>query len=306
MVAAAVGAAATVVGSAISASAAGDASEAQAQAAQNATNAASANAGQVRFDLSPYRESGLTALNALERFSGTTIDPDRLRELTTPYQFRGIIQNGPDGKFRSEDWDPSIAGLEKTPGYQFTRDQGLKALENQFAAKGLGISGNAMRGAADYATGLAQQTYGQEFNRYNSQYQNQLAQMGRYLNQNQDIFNMLQGANSQGFNQLLARAQLGSNAAAQTGSIGTAASGQVQSGMIGVGNAQGAGIAGQGAALGGGIASAGNTMSQYMQANQQRDDLYNRLFGSGTATPPMPQQFMNYSPGFSGMFPDIP
>lgn len=51
----------------------------------------------------------------------------------------------------------TLAGL---PGYQFTLSQGLKSLQNQFAARGLGTSGAAAKGAAGYATGLAQSNYG--------------------------------------------------------------------------------------------------------------------------------------------------
>ncbi len=50
--------------------------------------------------------------------------------------------------------------LEGLPGYQFTRDQGLKATQSGFAARGLGTSGGALKGAANYATGLANNTWG--------------------------------------------------------------------------------------------------------------------------------------------------
>lgn len=55
--------------------------------------------------------------------------------------------------------------LEGLPGYQFTRDQGLKATQSGYAARGLGTSGGALKGAANYATGLADQTYGNQVNR---------------------------------------------------------------------------------------------------------------------------------------------
>lgn len=56
--------------------------------------------------------------------------------------------------------------LEKTPGYEFTREQGLKSIQNAYAAKGLGSSGAAIRGATDYATGLANTTYEQRLQDY--------------------------------------------------------------------------------------------------------------------------------------------
>ena len=61
--------------------------------------------------------------------------------------------------------DNPSTGLARMPGYQFTLDQGLKSTQNGFAARGLGTSGAALKGAAQYATGLANQTYGDQFNR---------------------------------------------------------------------------------------------------------------------------------------------
>lgn len=57
------------------------------------------------------------------------------------------------------------AALEQLPGYQFTLSQGLKSVQNSAAARGLGVSGAAQKGAASYATGLADQTFGNQFNR---------------------------------------------------------------------------------------------------------------------------------------------
>ena len=66
-------------------------------------------------------------------------------------------------------FDPS--SLPSTPGYQFTLNQGLQSTQNSFAAQGLGSSGAALKGAAAYTTGLAQNTYNQQFQNYLSQQQ---------------------------------------------------------------------------------------------------------------------------------------
>lgn len=50
--------------------------------------------------------------------------------------------------------------LESLPGYQFTLNQGLKSVQNGAAARGLANSGAALKGAAGYATGLANSNYG--------------------------------------------------------------------------------------------------------------------------------------------------
>lgn len=53
--------------------------------------------------------------------------------------------------------------LKNMPGYQFALQQGLQATQSGFAAKGLGQSGAALKGAANYAEGLAGTTYQQLF-----------------------------------------------------------------------------------------------------------------------------------------------
>jgi hypothetical protein len=89
----------------------------------------------------------------------------------------------------TKQFNPTMDQLEQTPGYQFALQQGLKATQNKYAAGGLGVSGAAMKGATDYAEGLAGQTYQQAF-------QNDLAQK------------------SQEYNMLYNPVQLGANAAA--------------------------------------------------------------------------------------------
>ena len=59
-------------------------------------------------------------------------------------------------------YDPTMAKLAATPGYQFALNQGLQAAQNAAAARGLGVSGNALQAAGNYATGLAQNTYAQD------------------------------------------------------------------------------------------------------------------------------------------------
>ena len=67
--------------------------------------------------------------------------------------------------------------LANTPGYQFTLGQGLNSVQNTNAANGRGVSGNSLAGAANYATGLANNTF-------NQQLQNSLTSQGQNFNQN--------------------------------------------------------------------------------------------------------------------------
>lgn len=66
------------------------------------------------------------------------------------------------------------AQLEATPGYQFALDQGLKSTQSAAAAKGLGVSGAALKGAASFATGLASNTYQNIFNQQQQRYKDVL------------------------------------------------------------------------------------------------------------------------------------
>lgn len=62
--------------------------------------------------------------------------------------------NGAAGNTRAQD------SFQAGPGYEFTRDQGLEALNRRRAAAGMLNSGNADIDALKYGTGLADQTYG--------------------------------------------------------------------------------------------------------------------------------------------------
>lgn len=114
------------------------------------------------------------------------------------------------------------ASLESLPGYQFARTQGLKATQNAAAARGLGVSGAALKGAAKFATGLADQTYGDQVNR-------------------------LQNV-----------ATMGQNAAAQTGSMATTNAGNIANNITGIGNAQAASSIAMGNAASNAASTIGN------------------------------------------------
>lgn len=56
--------------------------------------------------------------------------------------------------------------LSSDPGYQFTLNEGTKALDRSNAAKGNYFSGAALKGAADYTTGLANNTWNDRYNQW--------------------------------------------------------------------------------------------------------------------------------------------
>ncbi len=130
----------------------------------------------------------------------------------------------------------TMAQLESTPGYQFSRDQGLKAIQNRMTASGLGSSGPAAAAAGEYATGLASGTFQTQF--------------GNYLAQNQQIYNMLTGV-----------AGMGQNAATNVGTIGAQATTQANALATGGAAATGAGLVGGANALASGLSGAGSAAS---------------------------------------------
>src|ERR1700685_4096061 len=81
--------------------------------------------GQVRSDLSPYRAGGQQDFNAYNSLIGASGNPNAQE-----------------------------ATLQSMPGYQFTLQQGLKSTQNAAAARGLGVSGAALKAAASLATAL--------------------------------------------------------------------------------------------------------------------------------------------------------
>jgi hypothetical protein len=133
------------------------------------------------------------------------------------------------------------ATLEQTPGYQFNLNQGLKSVQNSAAARGLGNSGAALKGAASYATGLADSTYQNQFN-------NALSNANLGL-----------ASRQQSYNQLMGISQLGESAGAQTGAYGTQTAQSVGQNTIAGGTAQAAGLNGAANSLSNGV----NNYAQY-------------------------------------------
>jgi hypothetical protein len=219
-------------------------------AAKDAAGVSAAQNRQTRADLLPYNTAGQTALPYLSAnlpdYAST--DNSLLKQAGGFFAQAANLGSGPDEQ----------AALEATPGYQFTRQQGLQAVQNSAAARGLGVSGAALKGAAAYATGLADTTYGDQFNKLVASGNNSLT------------LNTANQANlNSSYNRLLSTAQLGENAAAQTGNTGATLAGQQGNALIGAGNATAAGTVGVGtAATGAANNFASNQLLQQMVAQQ--------------------------------------
>jgi hypothetical protein len=61
--------------------------------------------------------------------------------------------NGPAGMARA------LAAFQTSPGYQFSRDQGIQSIDRNRAAQGMLASGNTDTDIADFVTGLANQEW---------------------------------------------------------------------------------------------------------------------------------------------------
>ena len=139
------------------------------------------------------------------------------------------------------------SALEQTPGYQFTLAQGLKSTQNAAAARGLGVSGAALKGAASYATGLADSTYQQQYSNALSNY-----------NAANTAWSTQFGANNN-------LATLGANVAGNLGTSGQAAALNTSNLLTGAGNAAAAGTVGSANALSSGINGVSTAANNYNQ-----------------------------------------
>ena len=207
-----------VLGAGASIYGANKASEAQTNAAKTAADTSLSMYNTTRGDLAPYRQIGQTAATDLT---------NRLSDLTSPISV-----------------DPNQ--LENSDYYKFTSTQGQKAVTNSAAARGLGSSGAALKGAASYAKGLATDTY-------------------------KTAFDMANTNQSNAFNRLKSLVDTGQSASAQTGSAGTSAASTAASAQIGAGNAQAASAN----ATGGAISNLASNIGGYAA--------YKGIYGTGSS-----------------------
>ena len=121
----------TVAGSALQANAASS-------SADKALSAQQAGLAQSRADLSPWTTSGGSANTATGDLLGL---------------------NGPDAA------TTAMGNFQTSPGYQFSRDQGLRAVDAGAAASGFARSGAALKAEQTFGTGLADQEFTNYYNR---------------------------------------------------------------------------------------------------------------------------------------------
>lgn len=176
--------------------------------------------------LTPYSAAGRSAVNQLM---------ERLPQLTSPITM-------------------DQATLEKTPGYQFIRDQGLRAAQQSATVRGLGLSGAQIKGAEAFATDLANTTYKDQFNLENINRTN-------------------------AFNRLLQTVGMGQQADSQVAALEGATGANFAGRQMQTGSQVGSQIAGAGQQLTGGNLNMGAILAQILGG--QGNAMVNALMQTG-------------------------
>lgn len=177
----------SLLGSYLTADAAGNAAQTQADAANNATALQQKQFDQTRADNAPWRAAGEASLNRL----------------------MGLLNDGSlTSRFAGQN-------VQNEPGYQFGLQQGQQGIERSAAARGMGLSGAALKAASQFNQDYAGTKYGQAFDRWRME--------------QGDIFNRLSGLAGTGQQVNAANSAAGQNFANAAGNN-----------MMGAANAQGA------------------------------------------------------------------
>ena len=166
------GAGASLIGGAMASSAASKAAKTQAASADKATELQKQMYEEGVVRQKPFYEAGLTGQNRLMELLGLGGNPNA--------QGYGSAMR-PFG----------MSDFEADPGYAFRMKEGLKGLDQQAAARGGLISGNALRAAQQYGQALGSQEYQNAFNRYQTNRTNVLNPLQSLLGQAQSTANTL-------------------------------------------------------------------------------------------------------------------
>jgi hypothetical protein len=236
------------------------ASKRQVAAADKAMGAISTSYDKAQGYQQPYATAGLQGLGQLQNNNYNVATP-------------GIYQPGE----QQPQYQADQFNYQQSPGYNFALQQGQNAVTTSAAGRGAALSGATLKALSKFGTGLAQQDYGNEFNRYMQGRQQNAAeyntQLGQYNTnrtfgagqQQQDYLNRNQQS-TQGYGRAFDLAGIGQSAANNLGTMATNY-GDSLAGLYGQrGNAQAAGIMGVGQGInqiGQGISSGMNLAGLY-------------------------------------------
>lgn len=123
----------------------------------------------------PHGKRYRRLLNQIEqmRMGGYQYNPNARANMDAAANYGlNVDPNAPDfGKYAR---DFGMADFEADPGYAFRLEEGLKAVDRSMAARGLGVSGAAIKGVMREGQGQASQEYTNAYNRYQINRSNQL------------------------------------------------------------------------------------------------------------------------------------
>ena len=186
---------------------------------------------QTRKDLKPWRTAGANALNQYE---------DQIGGYNANLPQYNQAEYNPGGEFNFN--------LEADPGFNFARDEALKATSRQHAAQGGMNSGNILAALNDRATGVASQYANDAYNRQmgtsRENYGRGLTDYGIRDDRANQLFNVassqekdLYGRDQNYLNRLQDLSGTGLNAATQTGNAGNVNTGnQIAANQFGTGS----------------------------------------------------------------------
>lgn len=199
-------------------------SNAQTNASNNAIATQKSMFGEAKNALSPFIDAGKGGIANLQSF----IDPNNANS-----PLAALLKLVMPGANMTDT-------LSQTPGYQFTEDKGLRAVNNALAARGLAGSGGAVaKGAGDYVTGLASNTW-------------------------QSVVNSLLSVFTGGVGSMQGLVNTGANSAGNLAGGAITSGNNIAGNQIGIGNAQ----AGAATNIGAGLGNFGNSLSTAMMLNK--------------------------------------
>jgi len=202
IVGAIIGAGASLIGGAMASSAASKAAKTQAKSADKATELQKQMYEEGVVRQKPFYEAGITGQN-------------RLMELL------GLGGNKSAEGYGSAMRPFGMSDFQADPGYAFRMKEGLKGLDQQAAARGGLISGNALRGAQQYGQDLGSQEYQNAYNRYQTNRANVLNPLQSLLGQGQSSANTL-GSAGQNYATNAGNTMMAAGAARASGYTGSA------------------------------------------------------------------------------------
>lgn len=182
-------------------------------ASQRQAASAQADAAQRALDMQKSIYEQQSALNQPFYQAGVT-GQNRLMDLL------GLSANKTGADYGKYAKDFSMSDFQADPGYAFRLSEGQRNLDQQAAARGGLISGNALKAATGYGQNMASQEYQNAFNRYQTNRANQLQPLGNLMSSGQAAANQQSGTlGTYGIN---AANLIGQQGAAQAaGNLGT-------------------------------------------------------------------------------------